>query len=277
MGSVIRELDVDNRYSPEASSYDRFSAGLIASILLTGFVVLSLLTVWLFGNDHPVRHAAFPVYPGEKDVDQGGGEQELDSLPGSSSSTELVSLVESVEEAVTQTQSQDGGPGGLIGPGTPGIPNPIRIPQMVPPAQRWKISYEVESIEQYKRQLDFFDIEIGVVASHKSDVWRVGSLSSDATVTYSNRTKEGSSVWFAHTKPALKRWDRRIANESGLLVEEMLFVQFYPAAVQSQIASLEVARLAELGRELDEVLETNIKISGSGDGFEISISGFEFR
>lgn len=51
MGAVIRELEVDNRFSPKASSYDRFNAGLIASISICGFVVLSLLAVWLFGND----------------------------------------------------------------------------------------------------------------------------------------------------------------------------------------------------------------------------------
>ncbi len=174
--------------------------------------------------------------------------------------------------------AQDGRSGkGEFSRGTPGVPSPIPIPQSVPSSRRWKISYEVDSIEQYKRQLDFFGIEIGVIASRDNDIWRVGMLSSDATVTHSNRADEHDSVWFAHSRPTLKRWDRKIAGDAGLNVQEMLFVQFYPASVQSRILKLEASKLKELGRNLDEVAESKLKISSLGDGFTISVSGFVFR
>ncbi len=120
-------------------------------------------------------------------------------------------------------------------------------------------------------------IEIGVIASRKSDIWRVGSLSSKATVAPSSRAKEEDSVWFAHSKPALKRWDQKIAVDSGVVVDGMLFVQFYPERLTSQIAELEAARLKELGREVREVRETAVRIYSFDDGFSISVSGFEFR
>jgi hypothetical protein len=40
---------------------------------------------------------------------------------------------------------------------------------------------------------------------------------------------------------------------------------------------LEAVKLQELGRNLDEVTETKLKISSLGDGFKISVSGFEFH
>ena len=282
MGAVVRELDVDNRFSPKASSYDRFNAGLIASISICGFVVLSLFAVWLFGNDQPQLGFVPPLENewGEVEADQADGdsEQELDFVTSGANDIELVSLVESVEDSVSKILAQDGRSGiGEFVRGTPGVPDPIPVPEPVPPSRRWKISYEVENIEQYKRQLDFFGIEIGVIASRENDIWRVGTLSSDATVTHSNRSSENDAIWFAHSKPALKRWDRKIVGDSGLVVQEMLFVQFYPASVQSRILKLEAVKLQELGRNLDEVTETKLKISSLGDGFKISVSGFEFH
>jgi len=96
-------------------------------------------------------------------------------------------------------------------------------------------------------------------------------------VAQSSRSEEQSSVWFSHKRPLLRRWDRQIAANSGLLAEDRLFVQFYPTRLVAQIALLEAEKLAELGRTIEDVRKTNISISRSGDQFSVSISDFEFR
>ena len=131
--------------------------------------------------------------------------------------------------------------------------------------------------DRYKRQLDFFGIEIGVIDSQKDDIWRIGKLSSGSVVTRSSRDKEQLSTWFAHSKPALRRWDQQIAKVSGVATLDRLFVQFYPADLVARIVTLEAEALQKQGRELSEVDTTNIRISPSGDEFSVSISDFAFR
>ena len=277
MSSVIRDSCVDDKWSPKASTYDRFSAGLVASIFVSGFVVLSLLMIWLFGNDQVARgipplepRSAIPIVPS-------GLEQELDEIVGGSNSPELVSLLESIENAVSHQAAQDGSPGkGDSLPGTPGIREPLPITALLNTA-RWKVSYEVENIDRYKRQLDFFGIEIGVVDKHETDIWRIGSLATRVTVTHSTRAQEELSTWFAHSKPTLRRWDRKISKESGIAVQDRLFIQFYPPELVATISKLEEEKLQSLGRKLDEVEQTNVAFSESGGHFLVSVTDFEFR
>lgn len=277
MSSVERKLNVDNCCSPKASTYDRFSAGLVASIVICGFLVLSLAVIWLFGS----KQQAYGLPPTldpiqiENPDDHSGLEQELDEVVGGSNSTELVSLLESIENSVSTKSAGSPGDGKYL-PGTPDDRDP-GPDGTVPKTSKWKVSFEVENIEQYKSQLDFFGIEIGVVASKKDDIWRVAKLSSGAKVIPSNRLKEKSSYYFTHSKPTLKRWDKRIAEEAGIAAEDRIFVQFYPAELIGKIASLEAEKLKELGRELEEVEKTNIRFSKSDGQFSVSITDFEFR
>ena len=279
MSSVIRDSCVDNRCSAKATTYDHFSAGLIALIFVSGFIVLSLLLVWLFGNDQVARTGIPPFDPQPAiPVEHPAGlEQELDEVVGGSNSLELVSLLESIDNAVSQQAAQDGSLGiGDSLPGTPGVREPGPV-QPVPRTSKWKISYEIENIQRYKRQLDFFGIEIGVVDKHEDDIWRIGTLSTRASVTHSTRAQEELSTWFAHSKPRLRRWDREISKESGIAVQDRLFVQFYPPELVARISMLEEEKLQSLGRKLEEVKRTNINISESGDHFSVSITDFEFH
>jgi len=276
MSSVDRDPKVDSR-SPKVSDYDRFSAGLVASIVILGFLVLSLAMVWLFGNQQARGFTPtlrpFPI----ENPDESGLEIELDEVVGGSSSTELVSLLESVENSVSQKRADLGSPGkGDSLPGTPDDRDPAPVPTAAT-TSKWKVSFEVEDIEQYKSQLDFFGIEIGVIASKKDEIWRIAKLASGTKVTPSDRTSEKLSYYFTHSKPTLKRWDKQIGKEAGIAAEDRIFVQFYPAELISKIASLEAEKLKELGRELKEIEKTNIRFSKSGDQFSVSITDFEFR
>lgn len=277
MSGVIREFNVDNRCSPRVSAYDHFNAGLIAAIVVCGFVVVSLLVVWLFGAQQESREVPLDFDDPVVIEDPAGLEEDLDEVVGGSNSAELVSLLESVEESVSNQKADKGSP--RIGGSLPGRPD-VRLPDPIPSdshSSRWKISFEVDGLKQYKRQLDFFGIEIGVIDSQKDDIWRIGKLSLGSVVTRSSRDKEQLSTWFTHSKPALRRWDQQIAKVSGVATLDRLFVQFYPADLVARIVTLEAEALQKQGRELSEVDTTNIRISQSGDEFSVSISDFAFR
>ena len=81
----------------------------------------------------------------------------------------------------------------------------IRDPKPIPgggvPANRWKITFANENIQQYKQQLDQRGIEIGVVSSQTEDVWRIGKLTSGVKVVHSSRGKERESC-LLYTSPS---------------------------------------------------------------------------
>jgi len=276
MTSMIRDFEVDEAFSPAPSRYDQFNAGLIASIIVFGFLFSCLAVVWYFGDDPQFRNASVLVYPGELDERDGNvEEQDFDEIVKGANSSDLQSILESVEDAVSQLKSGEGLDGkGILS--MPGIRDPGPAPSQKP-ANRWKIAYEIENRLQYKKQLDQLGIEIGVLHSRDNDIWRIGALATDGRVSHSSRERERLSMMFAHSKPVLKQWDRGIATDAGLKTEGMLFVQFFPENLINQIAELEAAKLKELGKELGDVRTTNIAFQRAGEHFSISISGFVFR
>ena len=272
-----REWDLET-CSPRTTGYDQLSAGLVASIIICGFLVLSLATVWLFWGDQEFQHAsAFPQPVQWEDGANAEEEYELDEFHGSSGS-DLESILLAVEDSVSHLSAIQGadekGIRTLTGPV---IRDPKPIPGGGVPANRWKITFANENIQQYKQQLDQRGIEIGVVSSQTEDVWRIGKLTSGVKVVHSSRGKERESVWFAHSKAKLRRWDRKISEDSGVETEAMLLVHFYPQALVSQIAELELAKLKNLGRKIEDVRKTVIRFHGPDERFSISVSHIEFR
>lgn len=279
MSSIIRTWETGLSTSPRTSRYDCLHAGLVATILVVGFIVVALLTVWICGDlDRPNPSVPLVPTPNESSEDNGGGEEvDLDTVAGSSNS-ELESAFEVIEEAVSHKVAAHGDPNGGVITGI-GIrdPGPPRV-LSDSPMKRWKIRYETSNRDQYKQQLDYFGIEIGVLHSRRNDVWRVGELSTKGgVVVHSNREDEGDSAWFSHSNRRLRGWDREIAQGAGVAVEETLSVQFFPQSLMAQIQKLEAEKLEELGRELSEVRKTLVTLQPSGEQFSISISAFEFR
>lgn len=278
----INSLEVTASSSPRVSRYDHVNSLLIASIIVFGFLVFGLAVVWLFGGDRnfqyapPIGDSAELIVKEEGNVD----DPAFDEVVKGSNSTDLQTALESIENAISQVKASDGPNGlgihGIPGPRNPGPPDPITPSSFV---KRWKVNLEVSDIDQYKKQLDHFGIEICLVHPTEQNVWRLGSLSTAMEVTESSRDKENGakSVYFAHKKPTLQKWDRKIAIEAGLNPEGKLIIQRYPKQLIAQIMELETEKLKELGRKLEEVSQTRIQLDRTGEHFSISISGFGFR
>ena len=147
----------------------------------------------------------------------------------------------------------------------------------IPDYKRWKIVYEVDSKDVYLQQLDFFNIQIGVVESASEVIYRVSDVSRSVKVTTSSREQENNSLRFSHAKLRMKKWDQEIATRAGVPVSGALMCQFYPENVRNMIAQAEDAYLKELGRELQEVKRTNIKVVAEGSGFKFKIVNCNYK
>lgn len=289
MSIIQRPID---KVESRTSAYDRLSSALVALILLIGFLVSTLFLIWLttvFHFDNNVAVALQPNNPGDDGNDKPEGFEDDELDPGVEDFPEietpaLAEALEAVTDAVSSIQANSehvsgdsavmgagGGYGSREG-GTPGTGTGI------PDYKRWKISYEVDDINTYKQQLDFFGIEIGVVASQSEDIWRIGNLSTRPVVKTSSRSLEDKTLRFSHIKARMKRWDRNIAKDAGAPSDSSVsMVQFYPEDTRGLITNTEAQYLKSINRKLDDVRRTNIKVEQDGGGFKFTVVDCAFK
>jgi len=159
--------------------------------------------------------------------------------------------------------SREGGPGG----GGEGVPE----------YRRWKISYKAEDIETYKRQLSFWKINIGVLKRNSDEVFRVNDPAGQANVIPTTRTNEGTSLYFAHTKQRMMRWDEAIAVASGVNTDESNLIQFYSAEARQRIREQEAKLLAIDERTVTDIRSTMIRLVEVDDGFDFVVDQINYR
>ena len=275
--TVKSKYDVETR----VSSYDRLNAILISVILLFGFLVSVLFMLWLTTVfDYSAKTAVVMTTTiGEEGDEKPEGFEDDILDPGVEEffeveTPQLANALEAVTDAVSSVRanldkrsgdaavmgkgggygSREGGPGGN-GKG-------------IPDYKRWNINYESENISEYARQLDFFGIAIGVVATQKgnNDIWRVSNVSSGGQVVKTSRAQENKTLRFAHIKQRMKKWDQTLCKRSGVRLDNTALVQFYPEKTRQYIRQQEANYLAAAGRELKDVKKTMIKVEKGDSG-----------
>lgn len=288
MSIIRRPID---RVESKASAYDRLSAWLTALIMLVGFLVAVLFIIWFTSVFRFERNVAPPFVPATigddgNDKPEGFEDDELDpgvedfaevETPQLAEALEAVSNAVSTIRANSEHVSGDAavmGKGGGYGSREGG---PSGSGKGIPDYKRWKIVYEVDNKDIYKQQLDYFNIRIGVVAPVGEKISQIGNVSKRVEVFETSRTKEKKSLHFAHSKVRMKKWDREIAQKAGVDVNGALMVQFYSEDTRFKIAKAEDDHLKKVGRDLQDVRKTNIKVVAGGDGFIFKIQNCVFK
>ena len=286
MSIVIRPVD---NIEIETTAYDRLSSWLTTLILLVGFLVATLFLIWstsVFEFNNNVTDPITLIEP--RDDREDTEDDELD--PGVEKFAEvdapqLSETLEAVSNAVSTirvTEQSNIGEEAEIGKGDdnriPSIdPDTPSIEDGIPAYKRWKIAYEVDNLQTYKKQLDFFNIQIGVAEPVGDRVFRISNVSKKPTAVQRTRAEESKSLRFSHTKARIKRWDEQICRSAGVQTAGNLMVQFYDANTKNIIAKVEDDYLKSVGRELKDVRRTNIKLVPSGSSFEFVVESCQYR
>ncbi len=288
MSTFFKPLD---KIQSKTSAYDRLSAWLTALILLVGFVVTALFLVWFTSVFKFERNIAPPfeqstIGDDGNDKPEGFEDDELDpgvedfaevETPQLAEALEAVSNAVSTIRANSEHVSGDAavmGKGGGYGSREGG---PSGTGKGIPDYKRWKIVYEVDNKDTYKRQLDYFNIQIGVVEPVGEVISRISNVSKGVNVQRTTREQEAKSLRFSHAKLRMKKWDQEISRKAGVDTNGALMVQFYPQDTRLAIAKAEDEYLKGVGRELKEVLRTNIKVEDDGGGFKFTIVGCAYK
>ena len=151
-----------------------------------------------------------------------------------------------------------GGPGLGFGPGDGGVPA----------EQRWSIIYNPgQTLEEYGRQLDAFGVELGMV-SGPNQIALASHFSADKpTVRYASGQGD-QRLYFLWQGRGRKASDVSLLKKAGLDVGDGVVIQFYPKAVERQLAELEVRHK---GRQPAEIRVTRFGVVPRGDSYAFSV------
>ena len=288
MSLILRPVD---NIESKTSAYDRLSVWLAALLMLIGFLVTILFLLWLtsvikFDSNVATPFTASDIGDDGNDKPEGFEDDELDpgvedfaevETPQLAEALEAVSNAVSTIRATSEQVSGDAavmGKGGGYGSRDGG---PSGSGDGIPAYKRWKIVYEVDNLQTYKEQLDFFNIQIGVAEPVGDRVFRISNVSKNPTAVQRTRAEESKSLRFSHTKARIKRWDEQICRSAGVQTAGNLMVQFYDANTKNIIAKVEDDYLKSVGRELKDVRRTNIKLVPSGSSFEFVVESCQYR
>ncbi len=274
----------------KVSRYDLISALLVSLLIIVGFFATILGLIWFTSTfNYDTQTGFVPVENVGADGDEKPEGFEDDAFdPGVEDFPEvetpqLAQALEAVSDAVSTVKanladrsgsaavsgagagygSREGGPGG----GGEGVPE----------YKRWKISYKAEDIDTYKRQLSFWKIDIGVLKRNSDEVYRVNDPAGPANVIPTNRTNEGTSLYFAHTKQRMMRWDEAIASAAGVNTEDSNLIQFYSKEARARIRAQEAKFLATDGRTIKDVRATLLRLVETEDGFDFVVDQINYR
>lgn len=134
-------------------------------------------------------------------------------------------------------------------------------------------------MDEYREQLDFFEIEIGVVYSEQNKIVRVSQMSTRPRQTDSTREAENEkkSLYFVHKNSRLKRWDQAIAKAAGASLKDAFTVEFFPSELRSQLAELEWLAVRQMGKSLDEVAKTEFRMEEVDGEYKFVVHNVSYR
>ena len=141
--------------------------------------------------------------------------------------------------------------------------------ERIPRWERWRIRYiEVESLDNYSRQLDFFKIELAVLGKD-NQVHYASDLSQKPPASRTGSPEHEHRLYFAWKDGKLRRSDERLLGRAGIETAGRPILQVFPREVESTLLDLEQKHAG--GRDVNEIRQTVFKVEATSDGFRFAV------
>jgi hypothetical protein len=282
----------------QVSAYDRASSLLLALLLVFAAVAAALIFLWmshagLFGTAGDEDPASAPLPLVNPNGEGGGngraaGGSQLDSpsaneplagkdreTTGISDSTVLngavaVTVVELDEQeiAAIKRKGNYGKGDGTGGPDGPGDGHDRRIGQPGWP-RNWEILFDKNTLDGYAKQLDFFEIELGVLVPNENKIIYVYHLQKRKpdTRVLADALKE-DRYYFRWRTGEMQRADEELVKRAGVSSEDRVIIKFLPRETERQLADLE-QRYQGLASKT--IRSTRFGVTRDGSGFKFVV------
>jgi len=269
------------------SRYDQVAGMLLATLMVLGFVTLMMFMVWLSNRLFWVTPAvpvtvledvggggSGQVYGSEQQLEEPSPEevvqpteipieQTLDSI-----STVVAAKAQDIEAVYGSTSlgSGDGkgtGDGRGKGPGGPGTADGI------PAYERWEIRMAATNLDEYAKQLDFFQVELGVAGGGNPNVDYISKLSDGKPTVRIGNPQDERRLRFLQRSGELRAADRRLAEKAGVKTDGRIVFQFYSDATYKSLLALEAARKGN--RRIKDVRRTVFGVKANRGRYEFYV------
>lgn len=292
MGANSQSTQTDSN-ALRISAYDRVAGLLIAGLLLGTFVVTTMLVVWLSNHNwRPVAPIAVNILPPEVGGD--GSDRQLnptredfdepsdETLPPEKIDGNLDALVATIDssdvanqlttgELGAASQNKPGYSGNRRGPGL----GPSGTEDGVATWERWEIGLNAATLADYARQLDCFEIELGIAGGGSPQVTYVSQLSQAKPRVRTGAPQDERRLRFLHRSGTLRDADRQLARQAGVDPTDKVVFQFYSRETHAILLKLEYAAKGE--RPIRDVRRTVFGVRQMENQYEFFVVSLEYR
>jgi hypothetical protein len=139
----------------------------------------------------------------------------------------------------------------------------------LPRWQRWEVRYLNTTLEAYVKQLEYFGIELAAMGGRRGTVDYASFQSGRATTRTLSPGEDDERLYFIWEGGRFRDQDRALLTQAGIDTSSRVLCQFYPPAVENQLAVLE--EQARGSRPLKDIRRTIFGVRAAGRGFEFYI------
>lgn len=287
MTTTRRKVLIPQGDGLRVSRYDQVSGLLVAVLIIFGFVTLMMFLIWLSSQLFSIRMAApvtvledvggggsGQVQAGEREMEEPNPEElkELTEPPVEQSIESITSIVnveavqlDALEGNVGLGKGEGTGFGDGKGPGPGGPGTSAGIPAW----ERWEIRMKVDSDDEYARQLDYFNVELGVAGGGNPNVDYLSNLSAARPTVRHGDPKDERRLRFLHRSGELRQADRRLASKTGVKTDGRVVFQFYDQKTYDMLLALEAAKMGS--RRVKDVRRTVFGVQGSAGRYQFVV------
>ena len=278
----------DARKNPDlrVNRYDVVTAALAAAMILLGLSVLCVAIFWAT-NRQPTSAAVPPPPPTVSQLFVAGmpavaAKMDVESPetqePSASEASPVTNLdavlatIESTTNGLSDSLEGDSDEDGKI-TGTPLGPNE----KGGSTARNWLVQFNKgSSINQYARQLDFFQIEIAVLQQARL-TYLSGVSSKNSTTREIIDGSNENRLSFSWNNGQRRTADIELFKRSGIDASNGMIFHFYPHELEAQLETLEVEAAQAQNRTQAEILRTYFNIVPDSNGYRFVVTRQLFK
>ena len=258
---------------------DRVSSLILAGLVLVGTIVLVLFGLLVLPQQPDdvvmtyrpelVDYEEHPTY-----VPQDFETPDPSELPGVPLLQTPALFAASVEQAMEEVRQLDAA---IVCELTVDLESesgdPIKMEE-ISRCERWKIEYTTAGIDAYARQLDYFEIELGVAGDGKKNV---DYASGFANSRPNSRTAPGHDerLRIASHAVSISKMDKQFLRQAGIIVKDRVVLHFYSRELESTLSELEKSHAD--GRKTEEILYTLYGTQQTEDGYAFVVKKQAYR
>lgn len=256
----------------------------MATLIVAAIVVTTMFAVWLTVMLPPATHPIQVTWIGDgvAAVVPATGDPETPASTSEPAASLAVTL-----QAVTTTLSRqaaemaagtDGSEYGLphgvhrgVPSGDSRRPGPLG-PKMPNYEERWEIRFSSSDFAEYRRQLEFFEIELAAFGGSPTIDYVYDLTSDSPSVRRSREPGRETRQRFTWRGGPLLEYDRELLRMAQVPTDGRVVCQFYPPRMVD-----ELQRLESLGGETERCLKTVFGVRKHGEGYEFYVISQVFR